>query len=119
MVEGGSKCVVFDPWAWQALGQFADSMTVDRRGDDLAAYRRLCGLSLTPSGVTPEQTASPSGRAQLLSYQARNGNVEMVLSTDGNGKASVQVTTFGIPTASGEPTVKAFFLPPLTPKTTT
>ena len=103
VVDNGRTAVIFAPWAWQALSMFAQDLTKGRSGDDLAAYRCLCAAALTPSGVAPSDNASPSGRSELVSYQARAGSVEMNLSTDKDGNTSVQVTTFGIPTGSGGP----------------
>lgn len=111
LVDGGAKSVVFDAWAWQGLAMFAHDMTSERGGDDLAAYRTLCGAALTPSGVTPNDVTSPSGRSQLLSYQARSGAVEMTRTTSADGAMQVQITTFGIPTSKGGPTVRSFTLP--------
>ncbi len=111
LVNGGARSVVFDAWAWQGLAMFAHDMTSEREGDDLAAYRTLCGAALTPSGVAPHDVTSPSGRSQLLSYQARSGAVEMTRTTSADGAMQVQITTFGIPTSKGSPTVRSFTLP--------
>lgn len=111
LVEGGAQRVVFDAWAWQGLSMFADDLTAGRTGDDLAAYRTLCSAALTPSGVAPTDNSTPSGRSQILSYQARSGSVELARTTDADGKIEVQVTTFGIPTGSDGPTVRSFVLP--------
>ncbi|WP_156148971.1 hypothetical protein [Rhodococcus sp. MEB064] len=111
LVDGGAQRVVFDAWAWQGLSMFANDLTAGRTGDDLAAYRTLCSAALTPSGVAPEDNSSPSGRTQLLSYQARSGQVELLRSTDADGNTEVQVTTFGIPTGNDGPTVRSFVLP--------
>ncbi|UZF48478.1 hypothetical protein [Rhodococcus rhodochrous] len=111
LVDGGAQRVVFEAWAWQALTLFTHQMTTGKEGDDLAAYQTLCNAALTPSGVEPNTSRTDSGRAELLSYKARSGSVEMVRSTDGEGKQHVQVTAFGIPTGNGSPTVRSFELP--------
>ena len=90
---------------------FANDITAERTGDDLAAYRTLCSAALTPSGVAPTDSSSPSGRSQLLSYQARSGSVELIRTTDTEGRIEVQITTFGIPTGDDGPTVRSFVLP--------
>lgn len=108
-VEGGTKHVVFDAWAWQTLAMFIDDLTKDKEGDDLARYRALCSTSLTPAGVTP--VGSSTNYSRLLRYQARNGGVEFNLSTRSNGQTRVQIIVEGIPKSNGGPTIKEFTLP--------
>lgn len=110
VVGGGAKAVVFDAWAWQGLGLFIHDMTNGRSGNDLAAYQTLCSVALLPSDVNPTDQSSPSGRSQILSYQSRNGAVELTRTTNEDGSTQVQVMSLGFPTAKGQPTTRSYKL---------
>jgi hypothetical protein len=105
-VEGGNQLIVFKPWAWQGMSMFVHSLTQKLKGDDLAAYRALLALTLAPSGKLPVTGSSPEGSVDFVTYQARNGVVEIV-----RFDTTVQISVSGIPTAQGKPTVRKFTLP--------
>lgn len=106
-VNAGTDCVVFEPWAWQALSMFTHALVDNRKDDDLAAYKALGALALAPSGKAAETGKSSQGSVSYMTYEARYGTVEI-----SRLDSTVQVSASGIPTASGAPTVKKFDLQP-------
>ncbi len=104
-VESGQAVVIFEPWAWQCLSHFINEFTGDRTGDDLAAYRALLALSLAPSGVSAETGESPQGSVEYITYEARNGTVEL-----SRLDSKVQISVSAIPTEKNEPTVRTYDL---------
>ena len=111
LVDSGSSCVVFEPWAWKALYLFVKDLTGEKDGDTLAGYQALCRISLLPSGAVQESDPSLSGRSELLGYATRNGTVEMNRRTEADGSTVVQVVATGIPSASDTATTREFTIP--------
>lgn len=104
-VDAGKSAVIFEPWAWQCLAHFINEFTGERTGDDLAAYRALLALSLAPSGVAAETDESPEGSVEYITYQARNGTVEI-----SRLDSRVRISVSAIPTEDDEPTVRTYDL---------
>ncbi|MFD3975682.1 hypothetical protein [Streptomyces cyaneofuscatus] len=110
-VNSGKQAVVFDPWAWQALSMFVHDLTQKKAGSDLAMVQSLCLLTLIPSGVSPRTGRSSEGTVGWMTYQARNGIVEMAKISEPDGTVSAIVTADGILDAERRPTKKKFVLP--------
>jgi len=104
-VDTGQKSILFEPWAWQALGQFVQQITSGASGSDLAVRQRLAAIALAPADTTPSTGESPEGSVAWMSYQARGGKVEI-----SRLETTVQVTAWGYPGADGGPTEKRFEL---------
>lgn len=99
-VDTGKEAVRFEPWAWQALSMYVHEITDKKTGDDLAAYQSLCLLTLIPSGTKPNRKVSPEGTVAWMTYQARNGTVEIAKVEEPDGSMSAHVTASGILDAS-------------------
>jgi len=110
-VDTGEHVVVFESWAWQSLFMFINSMTAQRTGSDLARYRQLCVLTLIPSGTRPSSGSSPAGTVGWMTYESRNGAVEVARVRDPDGSERGIITAYGIPKADGSPTEASFTLP--------
>ncbi|MBS2963404.1 hypothetical protein KGA66_10130 [Actinocrinis puniceicyclus] len=109
-VDGGQQAIRFDAWAWQTLMMFVHELTGGKSGDDLSGFQALCLISLIPSGP-PKAGQSPSGKVGWMSYQARNGSVEIDRQTEPDGSVVGVITATGIPAADGKPTSKKYTLP--------
>jgi hypothetical protein len=110
-VEGGKSAVVFQPWAWQALSMFVHQLTDKRTGDDLAAYQSLAVVSLIPSGQRPESGHSRNNSVGWMSYETRNGYVEIARLAEPDGSTTATVTASGIPDGKQLPRKLKFTLP--------
>lgn len=110
-VNSGKQAVVFDPWAWQALSMFVHDLTHEKTGSDLAMVQSLCLLTLIPSGVAPQTGGSPGGTVDWMTYQARNGAVEIAKISEPDGSMSAIITADGIPDVGNKPMRKKFTLP--------
>jgi len=117
-VDTGKRAVVFDAWAWQSLFMFINSLTAEKTGSDLARYRQLCVLTLIPSGTRPSSGRSPAGTVGWMTYESRNGAVEIARVRDPDGATRGIVTAYGIPKADGSPTEVTFTLPTEASETT-
>lgn len=110
-VNTGKEVVRFEPWAWQALSMYVHEMTDKKSGDDLAAYQSLCLLTLIPSGTKPSTQVSPEGTIAWMTYQARNGTVEITKVEEPDGSMSAHVTASGIFDASQRRRIMKYKLP--------
>ncbi|WP_157931841.1 hypothetical protein [Mycobacteroides abscessus] len=115
-VESGAH-IAFVPWAWQALVMCINDLTSGKEGDTLSGFRALCKISLIPAAIIGGVN-SPLGYSELLSYKARNGEVELNRSMQSDGSTRVQIIATGIPVANGGPTMREFTLPKPTPTIT-
>lgn len=116
-VDHGKKFVVFKPWAWQALSQFVHFLTGANAGADLDVARAVCVLTLIPSGVRPKTGRIPDGLVDWVTYESRNGNVELALVQESNGRPVGIVKASAIPGSDGRPLIKHFVLPKQSPGT--
>ncbi len=116
-VNGGSQAVVFEPWAWHALSMYVHDLTGARKGDDLAAYRSLCLMTLIPSGTRPKTGSSPEGTVAWMTYASRNGTVEIAKVAEPDGAMSAIVKVSGILDARGAPSQRKYTLPTTPAKT--
>ncbi len=110
-VNTGYSSVVFEPWAWQTLSMFVHYLTHGKSGAELTQTKELCALTLMPSGTRPKSGQSPGGSVGWLTYQSRNGHVEIAWSPGDNGSWNGIITASAIPDANGNPITKAFRLP--------
>jgi hypothetical protein len=104
-VDTGKTAVIFQPREWQTLALYVDDLTKNRTGTELDKARTLCLRRLIPSGTIPH--TGPSG---TLTYQARDGTVEVALTQDPEGRP-VGTITASTPLESGPPLRKSFTLP--------
>jgi hypothetical protein len=107
-VHDGRRAVVFEPWAWQTLFMFVHSLTDGKSGDDLAQTRELCALTVLPSGVRPHSGQSTAGTVGWLTYQSRNGYVEIARAPGSDNSWNGSITVSAMPDAYGNPTSRVF-----------
>jgi hypothetical protein len=110
-VENGESAVIFDAWAWQGLSLYVHDLSNGKQGEDLNRMRMLSALSLVPSGTRPRRGQSPKKTVDWMTYQTRNGVVEIARIQEAGGAATAIVTAEGVPNADGKPTVKQYKLP--------
>ena len=103
--------------AWQALSQFVHFLTGANAGADLDVARAVCVLTLIPSGVRPKTGRIPDGLVDWVTYESRNGNVELALVQESNGRPVGIVKASAIPGSDGRPLIKHFVLPKQPPGT--
>lgn len=109
-VDYGEAAVVFETWAWQSISTFVHEQTHGQTGDQLAQARDLCVLTLIPSGTKPHYGRTPEGTAGWMTYESRNGAVEIVHILS-NGRSRSVVTAYGMLDADGKATSRSFVLP--------
>ncbi|WP_229067643.1 hypothetical protein [Actinoplanes sp. DH11] len=110
-VEDGTKAVVLEAWAWQAVAMYINDLTADKEDDDLAQARRFCALSLIPCGTDPQSGEAPAGTFGYISYPAINGQVEIAWAKNTDGTRYAHITATGIPDKDGQAVAKRFDLP--------
>jgi hypothetical protein len=110
-VDNGQNAIIFEPWAWQTLSMFAHSLTDGKTGDDLAQVQELCALTVIPSGVRGHTGRSTAGTVHWLTYQSRNGYVEIALAPGSENSWNGSLTASGIPDAYGSYLTRTFTLP--------
>jgi hypothetical protein len=110
-VHDGRRAIVFKPWAWQTLSMFVNSLTNGKTGDELAQMQELCALTVVPSGVRDHAGQSPAGIVDWLTYQSRNGYVEIARSPGPNNSWNGSITVSSIPDAYGNSLTQVFALP--------
>lgn len=109
-VNTGKDAVLLEPWAWQAVSMFINELTTNKTGADLAGFQALCVLSLIPS-APPQQENNPKLRVGWMTYQTRNGTVEIDKVVEPDGSTSAIITAHGIPDADHKPSAKKYQLP--------
>lgn len=110
-VDKGRASVVFEAWAWQALSMFVQQLLRGKEGADRAGFQSLAVLSLIPSGTKPSTGNSPRGSVGWMTYETRNGSVEIAKVKKSGGSHIAIITAEGIPDKNHNPTVKEFTLP--------
>lgn len=110
-VNEAEAAIVFEAWAWQALSMFVHDLTHSKTGQDLAVYQDVCVMSLIPSGTTPTTGTSDGNVIEWMTYETRNGYVEIDRIQESNSSTSVLVTATGFPDENREPTKRKFTLP--------
>jgi hypothetical protein len=110
-VDYGESAIVFKAWAWQSLAMFVHDLTHGKSGETLVQARDLCVLTLIPSGVRPSYGRSPEGTVGWMTYESRNGIVEIAeIRRSGTSRIGV-VTAYGMRDDNGQPTTRSFQLP--------
>jgi hypothetical protein len=110
-VHKGRRAIVFEPWAWQTLSMFAHSLTSGKTGNDLTQAQTLCALTVVPAGVRDQSGQSPAGIVDWLTYQSRNGYVEIARSPGSGDSWNGSITVSAIPDAYGNYLTQVFSLP--------
>jgi hypothetical protein len=110
-VHKGRSAIVFKPWAWQTLSMLAHSLTSGKTGNDLTQARALCALTVVPAGVRHQSGQSPAGIVDWLTYQSRNGYVEIARSPGPGDSWNGSITVSAISDAYGNPLTQVFSLP--------
>lgn len=111
-VNTGYHYVVLQPWAWQTLLMFVNSLTSGQSGAGLDIARAGCALSLLPSGLRPISGQSPEGTVDWVTYQSRNGTVEISRVEGSNSSTTGVITASAIQdSTTGQPLRMSFTLP--------
>lgn len=110
-VNSGQDSVLFEAWAWQALSMLTNDLTANKTGADLTGFQALCLISLIPCGTAPKTGSSPEGLVGWMTYETRNGTVEISRHKEPDGTYRATIQADGIPDAAGNATVKDYPLP--------
>jgi hypothetical protein len=110
-VSTGREYVVLQPWAWQTLLMFVNSLTSGQSGANLDIAKAGCALSLMPSGVKPVTGRSPEQSVEFVTYQSRNGTVEISRVQGSTSSATGVITASAIQDSDGAPLRMSFGLP--------
>jgi hypothetical protein len=111
-VTTGKQHVVMEPWAWQTLLSFVNSMTSGQSGPNLDIASAGCALSLLPSAIRPKTGESPEGTVDWVTYKSKNGWIEIARVQSSNTSATGVLTASSIlDSSTGQPLSMSFPLP--------
>ncbi len=111
-VTTGKQHVVLEPWAWQTLLSFVNSLTSGQSGPNLDIASAGCALSLLPSAIRPKTGASPEGTVDWVTYDSKNGWIEIARVQSSNTSATGVLTSSSIlDSSTGQPLSLSFPLP--------
>lgn len=103
--------VTFESWSWRAVLTFLQHAAEGKEGDDLLHVQQLLAATVLPAGPASSAGSTKHCTASWITYPARDGEVEIVLTRTEKSVDKVTVTTTGFFTKShGTPMLRTFEL---------